>query len=102
MAAQASDIKTRKKYALGGMMNPEEARMNRALLHEIARVKRGEEPTSLLTAATNNPFWMEVSFFVIDTNESMYRNFEHKRSQCERYDDKLHIYFYESFAVQII
>ena len=56
MAAQASDIKTRKKYALGGMMNPEEARMNRALLHEIARVKRGEEPTSLLTAATNNPF----------------------------------------------
>ena len=34
--------KNRKKYELGGMMNPEEARMNRALLQEIARVKRGE------------------------------------------------------------
>jgi hypothetical protein len=26
------DIKNKKKYTLGGMMNPEEARMNRALL----------------------------------------------------------------------
>ncbi len=30
------------------MMNPEEARMNRALLQEIARVKRGDEPTKIL------------------------------------------------------
>ena len=37
-----SPPKNRKKYELGGMMNPEEARMNRALLQEIARVKRGE------------------------------------------------------------
>jgi hypothetical protein len=29
------------------MMNPEEARMNRALLQEIARVKRGEGPESI-------------------------------------------------------
>ena len=26
------ELKNKKKYALGGMMNPEEARMNRALL----------------------------------------------------------------------
>ena len=50
-----SDTKNKKKYALGGMMNPEEARMNRALLQEIARVKRGDEPTGLLANATNNP-----------------------------------------------
>ena len=49
------DYKNKKKYALGGMMNPEEARMNRALLQEIARVKRGEEPSELLQVATNNP-----------------------------------------------
>lgn len=36
-------------------MNPEEARMNRALLQEIARVKRGEEPTGMLAAQSNNP-----------------------------------------------
>ena len=42
---------------LGGMMNPEEARMNRALLQEIARVKRGEEPSDLLQAASLNPIW---------------------------------------------
>ena len=40
--------KARKKAQLGGMMNPEEARMNRALLKEISRIKRGEEPTGLL------------------------------------------------------
>ena len=47
MSSQAeklgSEVKNRKKYALGGMMNPEEAKMNRALLQEIARVKRGEQ-----------------------------------------------------------
>ena len=37
-----SDIVTRKKQQLGGMMQPDEARMNRALLQEIARVKRGD------------------------------------------------------------
>ena len=37
-----SPPKNRKEYELGGMMNPEEARMNRALLQEIARFKRGE------------------------------------------------------------
>lgn len=31
-ASNMLDIKNKKKYALGGMMNPEEARMNRALL----------------------------------------------------------------------
>ena len=40
--------KQRNKARLGGMMNPEEARMNRALLKEISRIKRGEEPTGLL------------------------------------------------------
>ena len=29
-------------------MNPEEARMNRELLKEIARVKRGESPSTKL------------------------------------------------------
>ena len=49
----SSDIKTRKKYALGGMMNPEEAKMNRALLHEIAKVKRGEASQDILNMAKN-------------------------------------------------
>ena len=44
-----------KKYELGGLMNPEEARMNRALLQEIARVKRGEQPTDKMAAAVQNP-----------------------------------------------
>lgn len=48
-----SDIKTKKKYALGGMMNPEEAKMNRALLHEIAKVKRGEASQDILNMAKN-------------------------------------------------
>ena len=48
-------MKTKKKYTLGGMMNPEEARMNRALLQEISRAKRGEEPSDLLQIATQNP-----------------------------------------------
>ena len=39
------------------MMNPEEARMNRVLLQEIARVKRGDEPTEKLAAAMQNPIW---------------------------------------------
>lgn len=47
-----SDIKLRKKYALGGMMNPEEAKMNRALLQEIAKAKRGE-PNTLDSLAKN-------------------------------------------------
>ena len=47
--------KNRKKYELGGLMNPEEARMNRALLQEIARVKRGDQPTEKLAAAVQNP-----------------------------------------------
>ena len=50
-----SPPKNKKKYELGGMMNPEEARMNRALLQEIARVKRGDEPTNQLAAAVKNP-----------------------------------------------
>ena len=50
-----SPPKNRKKYELGGMMNPEEARMNRVLLQEIARVKRGEAPTDKLAAAMQNP-----------------------------------------------
>jgi len=37
------------------MMNPEEAKMNRALLKEIGRVKRGDEPTDTLTMQTKNP-----------------------------------------------
>jgi len=47
----SSPPRNRKKYELGGLMNPEEARMNRALLQEIARVKRGEQPTDKLAAA---------------------------------------------------
>jgi hypothetical protein len=31
-SAHGSDIKTKKKYELGGKMNPDEARMNRMLL----------------------------------------------------------------------
>lgn len=51
----SSPPRNRKKYELGGLMNPEEARMNRALLQEIARVKRGEQPTDKLAAAVQNP-----------------------------------------------
>ena len=47
-SVQGSEVKATKKAHLGGMLNPEEARMNRALLKEIARVKRGDEPSGLL------------------------------------------------------
>jgi hypothetical protein len=47
-SAAGTEIFKKKKAQLGGMMNPEEARMNRALLKEISRIKRGEEPTGLL------------------------------------------------------
>ena len=50
-----SEFKNRKKYELGGMMNPEEARMNRALLQEISRVKRGDQPTDKMAIATKSP-----------------------------------------------
>ena len=39
-AKNASDIKLKRKFELGGMMNPEEAKMNRELLKEIAKAKR--------------------------------------------------------------
>ena len=45
---RADEIHLKKKYTLGGQMNPEEARMNRELLKEIARAKRGESPTKKL------------------------------------------------------
>ena len=44
----ATRIANKSKNALGGMMNPEDAKMNRALLQEIARVKRGEATTQIL------------------------------------------------------
>ena len=53
--AGANEILSKRKQQLGGMMHDEEARMNRALLREIARVKRGEQPTELFQAQTNNP-----------------------------------------------
>ena len=53
---RADDIHTKKKYQLGGVMNPEEARMNRELLKEIARVKRGESPSSKLYQQADAPF----------------------------------------------
>ena len=36
-------------------MHDEEARMNRAYLKEIARIKRGDKPTGLFEQQTNNP-----------------------------------------------
>jgi hypothetical protein len=39
-AKTASDIKIKRKFELGGQMNPEEARMNRELLKEIAKAKK--------------------------------------------------------------
>ena len=53
---RADEIHTKKKYQLGGQMNPEEARMNRELLKEIARVKRGESPSNKLKQQTDAPF----------------------------------------------
>ena len=44
LTGSASRI-VKNKNTLGGMMNPEDAKMNRALLQEIARVKRGEATT---------------------------------------------------------
>ena len=46
----------KKKYTLGGQMNPEEARMNRELLKEIAKVKRGESPSKNLMTKVDAPF----------------------------------------------
>ena len=40
-----NDIAIKRKYGLGGLMDPEEARMNRELLKDIAKVKRGEAPS---------------------------------------------------------
>ena len=37
------------------MMNNDEARMNRALLQEIGRIKRGDSPTHMLNGALQNP-----------------------------------------------
>ena len=73
-ANQGSPPKNRKKYELGGMMNPEEARMNRAYLQEIARVKRGDEPTDKLIAAMQNPIWNERNdlFVVLLTTIRIY------------------------------
>ena len=51
----AQEMKSRKKAQLGGMMNPDEARMNRALLQEIGRIKRGESPTNMLSGQLHNP-----------------------------------------------
>ena len=53
---RADEIHLKKKYAIGGQMNPEEARMNRELLKEIARVKRGESPTKRLQDRADAPF----------------------------------------------
>ena len=36
----ASEVKIKRKFELGGQMNPEEARMNRELLKEIAKAKK--------------------------------------------------------------
>lgn len=35
-----NDVAIKRKFELGGQMNPEEARMNRELLKEIARAKK--------------------------------------------------------------
>lgn len=39
-AKNASEVKIKRKFELGGQMNPEEARMNRELLKEIAKAKK--------------------------------------------------------------
>ena len=56
---RADDILIKKKYQLGGVMNPEEARMNRELLKEIARVKRGEGASDKLQRQADAPFWQK-------------------------------------------
>ena len=48
-------IVIKKKYGLGGLMDPEEARMNRNLLKEIAKVKRGEQPSDAMRRNVNAP-----------------------------------------------
>lgn len=53
---RADEILIKKKYQLGGVMNPEEARMNRELLKEIARVKRGEGASDKLQRQADAPF----------------------------------------------
>ena len=60
-AKHGSDALHRRKYMLGGMMNEEEARMNRNLLKEIARAKRGDEPTAQLASASKSPLWTPIS-----------------------------------------
>ena len=55
MVVAGSETMHRKKQALGGLMNPEEAKMNRALLKEIARAKRGDDPTDLLDHKSKVP-----------------------------------------------
>lgn len=49
-------IHAESKHKLGGLMDPEEAKMNRELLKDIAKVKRGEEPSIRLQQAAMHPF----------------------------------------------
>ena len=39
------EMGVKRKHNLGGLMDPEEAKMNRELLKDIAKVKRGEAPS---------------------------------------------------------
>ena len=50
------DIAAKRKHNLGGLMDPEEAKMNRELLKDIAKVKRGEAPSLRLQQAVEHPF----------------------------------------------
>ena len=51
----SGDIAVKKKYNLGGLMDPEEVKMNRELLKDIAKVKRGEAPSLRLQQAVSQP-----------------------------------------------
>ena len=50
----ASDVKVKRKFELGGQMNPEEARMNRELLKEIARAKKEDISLSMRAESAVN------------------------------------------------
>ena len=59
-----SEAHLAKKYELGGMMNAEEARMNKALLHEIARKRVGDQGSP----ESKSRCWYNVIVFSLSIN----------------------------------
>ena len=100
-SVQGSEIKIKKKYELGGKMNPDEARMNRMLLQEISRVKRGEGSTSI--EMLRGPIWkQDLKTIVPELSRGiiLQGSFSHSNSIEQDSLEKLHVYI--KFKLQLL